>query len=143
MPKAAYSPALFRLAVEQGVYVIAQTSDGKLVGNFMVGHDLGTPTQVRDAHPGEIVTLYGTGFGPTSPALPSDTLVGAAAPLAAAVTFRIGGTVAPVKWAGMIASGLYQFNIQVPTVADGDMVIVAEIAGFRSQGDSVISIGQH
>ena len=58
-------------------------------------------------------TLYGTGFGPTSPALPSDTLVGAAAPLAAAVTFRIGGTVATVKWAGMIASGLYQFNVQV------------------------------
>jgi uncharacterized protein (TIGR03437 family) len=42
----------------------------------------------------------------------------------------------------MIASGLYQFNVQVPTVAGGDMVIVAEIAGFRSQGDSVISITQ-
>jgi uncharacterized protein (TIGR03437 family) len=139
-PKAAYSPALFRLSVEQGNYVIAQTSDGKLVGNFMVGYALGTPSQVRPANAGEIVTLYGTGFGPTSPALPSDTLVGAAAPLATAVTFRIGGTVATVKWAGLIASGLYQFNVQVPNVAGGDMVIVAEIAGLRSQGDSVISV---
>jgi uncharacterized protein (TIGR03437 family) len=58
------------------------------------------------------------------------------------VTFRIGGTVALVKWAGMIASGLYQFNVQVPNVAGGDSVIVAEIAGFPSQGDSVISITQ-
>jgi len=49
--------------------------------------------------------------------------------------------VAPVKWAGMIGSGLYQFNVQVPAVAaGGDLVIVAEIAGYRSQGDSVISV---
>ena len=112
------------------------------MGNFTIGYDLGTPRQVRQAHPGEVVTLYGTGFGPTSPALPSDILVGAAAPLAAAVTFRIGGTVAPVQWAGMIASGLYQFNVQVPDVAAADRVIVTEIAGFRSQGDSVISVDQ-
>jgi len=139
--KAAYSPALFRLSVEQGNYAIAQTIDGKLVGNFMVGYDLGTPSQVREAKPGEMVTLYGTGFGPTSPALPSDTLVAAYAQLASAVTFRIGGVVAPVKWAGMIGSGLYQFNVQVPAVAaGGDLVIVAEIAGYRSQGDSVISV---
>ena len=96
----------------------------------------------RDAHPGEIVTLYGPGFGLTSPPLPSDPLVTAAAPLAAVVTFRIGGTVAPVTWAGMIASGLYQFNVQVPDVAAADRVIVTEIAGFRSQGDSVISVDQ-
>jgi len=138
--KAAYSPALFRLAVEQGNYAIAQTIDGKLVGNFMIGYDLGTPSQVREAKPGEIVTLYGTGFGPTSPALPSDTLVAAYAQLASAVTFRIGGVVAPVQWAGMIGSGLYQFNVQVPKVPGGDMVIVAEIGGYRSQGDSVISV---
>ena len=56
------------------------------------------------------------------------------------MTFRIGGVVAPVQWAGMIGSGLYQFNVQVPKVPGGDMVIVAEIGGYRSQGDSVISV---
>ncbi len=141
--KAAYSPALFRLGVEQGNYVVAQTTDGKLVGNFTIGYDLGTPSQVRDAEPGEIVTLYGTGFGPTNPPLPSDTLVGAYAQLASAVTFRIGGAVAQVKWAGMIGSGLYQFNVQIPNVAGGDMTIVAEIAGYRTQGDSVISVSYY
>lgn len=94
--KTGYSPALFRLSVEQGNYVIAQTTDGKLVGNFDIGYDLGTPSQVRDAKQGEIVTLYGTGFGPTNPALPSGTVMSSYAQLASPVTFSIGGTAAPV-----------------------------------------------
>ncbi len=141
--KSEYSPALFRLSARQGNYVVAQTTDGKLVGNYMVGWDLGIPSQVRDAMPGEIVTLYGTGFGPTNPALPSDTLVSVPAPLAAPVTFRVGEAVAEVKWAGMIGPGLYQFNIQVPAVTGGDLVIVAEIAGHRSQSDSVLSVSKY
>jgi uncharacterized protein (TIGR03437 family) len=139
--KAAYSPALFRFSVENGVYAIAQTTDGKLVGNYLVGTDLGIFNQMRQANPGDVLTLYGTGFGPTSPALPSDTLVGAPAPLASPVTFSIGGMNAPVQWAGMIGSGLYQFNVQVPALAlAGDLVIVAQIAGYRTQGDSVITV---
>jgi uncharacterized protein (TIGR03437 family) len=141
--KATYSPALFRLGVEQGNYVIAQTTDNMLVGNSTIRYDLGSSSQVREARPGEIVTLYGTGFGPTNPPLASDTLVGAYAQLASPVTFRIGGAVAQVEWAGMIGSGLYQFNVQIPAVAGGDMTIVAEIAGYRTQGDSVISVSYY
>jgi uncharacterized protein (TIGR03437 family) len=41
----------------------------------------------------------------------------------------------------MIGSGLYQFNVQVPALAlAGDLVIVAQIAGYRTQGDSVITV---
>ena len=141
--KAVYSPSLFRLPAEQGNYAIAQTTDGKLVGNYMVGYDLGIPTNVRTAMPGEIITLYGTGFGPTNPATPSDVIVSAPAQLASTVSFTVGGTAATVKWAGLIGPGLYQFNIQVPPGAtNGDLVIVASIGGYRSQGDSVISVGQ-
>jgi uncharacterized protein (TIGR03437 family) len=143
--KGVYSPSLFRLSVEQGNYAIAQTIDGDLVGNYMVGSDLGTPGQVRPAKPGEIVTLYGTGFGPTSPALPSDAAVTGDAQTASAVTFTVGGiATGPCSscWAGMIGPGLYQFNIQIPPNAPtGDLVIVATVAGSRSQADSVISVG--
>jgi len=140
--KAVYSPALFRFSVDQGNYVIAQTTDGHLVANTWVWYDLGHPANMRTANPGEIVTLYGTGFGPTSPAISSATLVGAPAPLASQVTFTIGGAAAVVEWAGMIGSGLYQFNVQVPPNAtSGDLVIVADIGGYRSQGNSVISVG--
>jgi uncharacterized protein (TIGR03437 family) len=137
-----YSPSLFRLPVEGGVYVVAQTTDGMLVGNFEVGYALGIPTQVRPAQPGEIVTLYGTGFGPTSPALPTDSLVSQPAVLATPVTFLFGRTLADVVWSGLTASGLYQFNIRIPNVPSGDQVIVAEINGYRSQSDSVVSVQQ-
>ena len=138
-----YSPSLFRLPVEGGVYVIGQTTDGKLVGNFEVGYALGIPTKVRDARPGEIITLYGTGFGSTSPLLPTDTLVGQPAMLASPVIFHLGRTLADVVWAGLTGSGLYQFNIRIPDVNDGDHIIVAEINGYRTQSDSVISVSHH
>jgi uncharacterized protein (TIGR03437 family) len=139
--KAAYSPSLFRLSVEQGNYVIAQTTDGMLVGNYIIGSDLGMFSQVRNAIPGEIVTLYGTGFGPTNPALPSDAAVTGSAQTASPVTFTVGGIAAVVQWAGMIGPGLYQFNIYIPPNAPtGDLVIVSEVAGYFSQGDSVISV---
>jgi uncharacterized protein (TIGR03437 family) len=139
--KAVYSPALFRLSVEQGLYVIAQTTDGDLVGNSAVGDDLGLSVNVRGAKPGEIVTLYGTGFGPTDPLTPSGTLVGAPAVLASPVAFRIGGMPATVEWAGIIGPGLYQFNVQVPLIPiSGDMVIVATIGGYHSPGDSLITV---
>jgi uncharacterized protein (TIGR03437 family) len=140
--KAGYSPALFRLSVEQGNYAIAQTTDGMLVGNYTVGNDLGNASNVRTANPGEIVTLYGTGFGPTNPALPSDAAVTGIAQTASPVTFTVGGIAAVVQWAGMRGPGLYQFNIYIPPNApSGDLVIVAEVGGYFSQGDSVISVG--
>jgi uncharacterized protein (TIGR03437 family) len=140
MQEASYSPALFRLGVEGGYFAIAQTADGNLVGDYTIGQALGIPSKVRPARPGEVITLYGTGFGPTTPALPSGTLVASPAPLASTVTFRIGGAPAVVRWAGLIAPGLYQFNVQVPTIAAGDVVIVAEIGGYRTQADSAIWI---
>ncbi len=142
IPMTAYAPALSRLSVEGGCYVIAQTTDGMLVGSGRVASALGTHTNVREARPGEIVTLYGTGFGSTDPPLPTGSLVNTPAALAAPVTFRFGRTVAPVVWSGLIAPGLYQFNIRIPDVHTGNHVIVAEIAGYYSQGDSVISVRQ-
>jgi uncharacterized protein (TIGR03437 family) len=97
---------------------------------------------MREAKPGEIITLYGTGFGATNPPVATDSLVTQPAPLAAPVTFYFGRTAAEVVWAGLVGSGLYQFNIRVPDVPDGGNVIVAEIGGYRSQGDSAISVGR-
>ena len=43
------------------------------------------------AEPGEIVTLFGTGFGPTEPALEAGRIPGIQAPLAGGVSFDFGG----------------------------------------------------
>ena len=70
-----YDPAFF---VVGGNYVAARHSDGVLVGKPSL-----IPGVVsRPAQPGEIISLYGTGFGPTSPQLPGNLLVAEPAALA-------------------------------------------------------------
>ena len=121
---------------------VSQAADGTWIGNFEMMYALKLIGKMRDAKPGEIITLYGTGFGAATPATPPDSVVTQPAKLAAPVTFLFGRTVAEVVWAGQIGSGVYQFNIKVPDVASGDHVVVAEIGGHRSQGNAVISV-QH
>jgi protocatechuate 3,4-dioxygenase, beta subunit len=82
---------------------------------------------------GETVILYGTGFGPTSPNVVSGEVFQGAAPLTNAPSIRIGTTFADVRFAGMSGAGLYQFNIVVPNVPDGDHDVIATVAGIRSQ----------
>jgi uncharacterized protein (TIGR03437 family) len=56
-----------------------------------------------------------------------------AAPLTNAVQIRIGSTYADVRYAGLSSAGLYQFNIVVPNVPDGDHDVLGTIAGVRTQ----------
>ena len=120
--------------------VIAHSADGTWIGNLQIRYDLGIPTKMRDARPGEIITIYGTGFGPTNPPLSPEDVVTQPAPLAKPVKVHFGRTVAEVVYAGQVGSGLYQINLKVPNIAGGDHVIVAEIGGYRSRGDTLISV---
>ncbi len=93
------------------------------------------------ARPGEIVLLYATGFGPTTPDLPSGQVITAPAPLANPVTVWIGGRLAEVQWAGISAPGLWQLNVTVPVgLPDGDHAVVAEVGGVRTQGEVSITV---
>lgn len=140
-PKAKYSPGLFAWTALGGKYAIAHAPDGTWIGNFNLMYATSTVGKMRDGKPGEVVTLYGAGFGDTVPASPSDSVVAQPAPLAAPVTIRFGRTTAEVLWAGLVGAGLYQFNIRIPPDIDGgDHVVVAEIGGYRSQGDAVIAV---
>jgi len=39
---------------------------------------------------------------------------------------------AAVSFAGMASSGIYQFNIAIPDVADGDQEVGATVGGVKS-----------
>jgi len=123
-----YSPALFRLG--GGQYVVVENARLQLTSTVK---------------PGDVIVLYGTGFGPTNPPTASATVVAGSAQTATPVTFTIGGLPATVQWAGMIAgAGLYQFNVEVPSGAvDGDLVIRAAVGGAYSQGDSLITVSHY
>ena len=148
--KASYAPGLFTWppglittwTTQSSDDIVAQAADGTWIGDFELMYAVHLEAKMRDAKPGEIITLYGTGFGATTPPTPVDSVVAQPAKLAAGVTFRFGRTVAEVVWAGQIGSGVYQFNIKVPDVASGFHVVAAEIGGHRSQGNAVISVQQ-
>jgi uncharacterized protein (TIGR03437 family) len=93
------------------------------------------------ARPGEIIVVYGTGFGPTTPQAPAGHVVAQAAPLANQISVWIGNVPARVSWAGLSGAGLYQVNLIVPeTLSDGDAAIVAETGGMRTQEGVYISV---
>ena len=45
---------------------------------------------------------------------------------------RIGQSTAPVRYAGVTAVGVYQFNVVVPDLPTGDYPVRAEVAGIRT-----------
>ncbi len=136
VPKNQFSPAFF--TIDNGAYVAALHSDYTLVGstNLLPG------VTTRPAQPGETIQLYGTGFGPTNPALPTAQLVSTPAVLANQVQVTIGGMAATVVYAGLVESGTYQLNVTLPNLPNGDAPIVAIIGGVTTQTGVSITVQQ-
>jgi uncharacterized protein (TIGR03437 family) len=125
--KSQFAPAFLTL---DGSHVAALHSDFSLVGS------------AAPAKPGETILLYGVGFGPANPPQASGQVVAAAAPLANDVQVTIGGAAATATFAGLVQSGLYQFNVTVPNVANGDAAVAAKIGGSATQQGVAIAIQQ-
>lgn len=135
--KAQFAPAFFTLNYTQ--YVAAEHLDYSVVGapNLVPGL-VTTPAQL-----GETIILYGTGFGPTTPPQPTGQTVTAAALLANSVQITIGGVNATASFAGLSGSGLYQFNVTVPSsLPSGDAAVLASIGGATTQTGVAVTIGQ-
>jgi uncharacterized protein (TIGR03437 family) len=131
--KQQFAPGLF---IFDGIYAVAQHADYSPVAKPGLLAGLTTTA----AAPGETVIVWATGFGPTNPLLPTSQLITAPAPPASSVTFTIGGVAAPVAYAGLVGPGLYQFNVTVPDVPNGDAVVVAQVGGVPSQTGVLISV---
>jgi uncharacterized protein (TIGR03437 family) len=89
------------------------------------------------AKPGDVLVLWGAGFGPTNPPAamgiltPPGTIYNTGNP----VTVTVGGQAALVYGAALTpeAAGLYQVAIQVPlSLANGDYPVVASIYNSQS-----------
>lgn len=130
------SPALFEFDPEDRRYAAAVHADG----TFLAKDGLFPTLATRAAKPGDSVLFFGTGFGTTTPAAPTSMLVSAAAPLERAVVVRIGGEVAEVQFAGLVGSGLYQFNVVVPDLPPGDHEVEIFIDGEPIQDDVFVTV---
>ena len=130
-----YAPGFF----QGSKYVAAQHADYTYVAP--VGY-YGSGTASRPATPGETVLLYGTGFGPTTPAVAAGQIYCCAAPLTDPTQLHvtIGGVPATVSWAGIVVAGEYQINVVIPPLADGDQSIAATIGGVSTQNGLLIPV---
>jgi uncharacterized protein (TIGR03437 family) len=113
------APASFIVGGTQ--YVVALFTDGATYV-LPTGAIAGIPS--RPANAGDTIVLYGVGFGATVPNTPAGQLVQAANTLAATFQVYIGGVPATATYSGLAPgyTGLYQFNILVPSVAPGSAV---------------------
>ena len=95
------------------------------LGYDVIGPSTNFPLPARPVNPGEIVTLFGTGFGPTSPSVPAGNPFSGSAPLITLPQITVGGAPAVVTYGAVVEPGIYQFNVTVPSVGSGDQSIQA------------------
>ena len=118
------APALF----VNGKYAAALHANNTVVGPTTLVPNNSTP-----AAPGETIVLFGTGFGVTNPGAVSGGLVTTPAPLLLTPAILFDNVAGNVVFAGMIAPGVFQFNVVVPkSLPDGDVPVVASTGGYSS-----------
>jgi len=123
-------------------------------GNYAVATDQNFQLRVKagefpgatttPAAPGDVLILWGTGFGPSSPLVPAGHEVPSDQTynVANSVQVTIGGVQATVYGAAY-ASGfaaLVQVAVQVPNLSDGDYAVVAEVGGVSSPSSTMLTI---
>jgi uncharacterized protein (TIGR03118 family) len=118
------APALFL----NGAYAAALHAN-----NTVVGPPTLVPNNSTPAAPGETIVLFGTGFGVTTPAAVSGGVVSTAAPLLLTPAILFDNIPGRVVFAGLIATGVYQFNVVLPSgLRDGDVPVVASTGGYST-----------
>lgn len=129
-------PAMF---MSDSVHAAAIHADGTLVGP--VGFIPGAVS--HPGSPGETILLYMTGLGgETSPVIPAGQIITSPASMTDPVTVTIGGKAATVQYAGLVSPGLYQLNIVVPAVLDGDQTATVQVAGVVSENSGFVTVQQ-
>jgi len=98
------------------------------------------------ARPGDIVTLFGTGFGPTDPAFAPGELPDRVAPLVERVRVSIGGAelaAQDVLYAGvaLYLAGVQQINVRIPAAApSGDLPVTVRVGSFLTPRGGFLTV---
>ena len=130
------APSSFLIAGTQ--YLVAIHSDGAFVGPA----DLIAGAAFRPAKPGDVLVLYGVGFGETNPKVAPGNVVANAAPVSG-VDIAFGTNPAQVLFAGLApgAIGLYQFNVVVPIGAGtGNVPLRIRLGGAAVNQSFVLTL---
>ncbi len=112
------APASFKVGANQ--YVVAQFLDG----TYVLPTSAIAGINSRPAQPGELIIIYGVGFGAVTPDISAGQIVTEQNQLTASLEIMFGDTPAQLPYFGLAPNlvGVYQFNVVVPAVADSDVV---------------------
>ncbi len=125
------APGIFMIDAQR---VAAVNLDGSVVA------PAGAFPGSRPAKQGDYVELYLTGLGPTTPPVPAGQVFSTPAPIVNSINVTVGGLAATVSFAGLVSPGLYQVNLIVPNVADGDNQVNVQIGTVASQNSGVLAV---
>ncbi len=118
-------------------YAVAHHGDGSFVGPASLYPGLSTP-----AAPDEEIALAANGFGPTSTAVVSGSVMQSGA-LPTLPVITIGGMPATVRYDNLVSPGTFQFNVVVPPGApNGDLPLMIVYNGSSTQAGVFISVQQ-
>ena len=138
--RVALSPAFLPFTDADGKkYVAARHADNSIMAK--AGQFAGLTT--TPAKQGEVVVLYGIGFGPTTPAVSSGTVPAAIASLPNSLTLRIGDIPVSPLYSGVSpgSAGLYQFNVKIPdSLPNGDATVVVTLNGAVTQSNIFVTV---
>lgn len=125
--------------VAPGLYAFGNGYVGAFEGAALVGSPGYLPVK-----PGDVITLYGVGFGPVTPSVAAGQIATGSTTLATALTVSIGGVNAQVSYGGLApgAVGLYQFNLVVPAVAAGNQPVTINLGGPSGSQTLLLAVGQ-
>ena len=134
---ASVSPAFFSFPLNSSGRNPAAALHGN--GPALVGSRGSIPgVDIYPAAPGEVITLFGTGFGPTEPPLETGQIPGIAAEIASDVEIAFGGITLlseHILYAGAApcCAGLYQFAVRVPRgLPEGRIPVTAAVQGVST-----------
>ena len=85
----------------------------------------------RRAKPGDVLIIFGVGFGPVNPNIPAGQVVPGNTALTLLFQISFGSAPATLQYAGLAPSlvGVYQFNVVVPNIPPSDAVPVTFTLG--------------
>ena len=132
-------PEFFSYVAEDHRYVAAVHLDGVVVGPA----DARGKGDTRPARQGDVIAVYVSGLGLTTPVPDDGILFNGSLPLANPqdLIVRIADQECNVLFAGLTSQGLYQLNIELPDLPPGDQAMTVEIGGVKNSVEAFLYIG--
>jgi len=144
---AQFAPSFFLFDSKHVAGIILRSDGSGAYGSGNDSYDIIGPTgtslgyRTVAAKAGDIVELFGTGFGPTSSVVEAGQAFAGANATANTVNLLINNVSVIPMWAGLSGAGLDQINLTVPAaLGTGDVPLVAAVGGVQTPSYVVISL---